>query len=254
MYSEERHHTIRQIIKEKGKVQVTRLAKQFKVSEVTVRRDLAEMEEQGLLKRTFGGAVSLELVTKAQPYNVKKEQHLDEKKEIAARAAQFISDGMTLFLDAGTTTDLLIPYLLEKNNLFVVTVDLQIAIKLTEAESIDVYMVGGKISNRSKSVNSVDTVLKISKFHFDLAFLGCDAFNSMTFETDSETKTQIKRAVIRSSSLRIILSDSSKFNRHSLLSFARLNEIDYVITDTKLSDLLNSLSVENKAKFILGGI
>jgi Transcriptional regulators of sugar metabolism len=253
MYSEERQHAIRQLIKERGKVQVTRLASKFKVSEVTVRRDLAELEEQGLLKRTFGGAVSLELVTKAQPYNVKKVQHLDEKKAIAARAAQFISDGMTLFLDAGTTTDYLVPFLLEKNSLNVVTVDLGIAIKLTEGDSIEVYMVGGKLSNQSKSVNSVDTVLKISEFHFDVAFLGCDAFNFMTFETDSETKAQIKRATIRSSSLRIILSDSSKFNRHSLLSFANLNEIDYIVTDTKLASFPNSLSLENKAKFISGG-
>ncbi|MFX3616447.1 MAG: DeoR/GlpR family DNA-binding transcription regulator [Sporolactobacillus sp.] len=253
MYSEERKHAIHQQVKDNGKVQVADLAKQFQVSEVTVRRDLAEMEQAGLLKRTFGGAVSVEMVIRAQPYNVKKGQHLKEKHEIAERAAQFVSDGMTLFLDAGTTTDAIVPFLLDKENLTVVTVDLQIAVKLTEANSIDIYVVGGQLSNLSKSVNSVDSVIKISEFHFDLAFIGCDAFDFMTFETDSETKAQIKRAAIRSSSLKIIVCDSSKLNNHSLLSFTTIQNIDFVVTDRKAADALTPLSENSRDKIILGG-
>ncbi|TLQ51380.1 DeoR/GlpR transcriptional regulator [Lacticaseibacillus casei] len=253
MYSEERQHVIRQIIKSEGKVSVNKLSDKLKVSEVTIRRDLADMEEQGLLKRTFGGAVSVELVTKAQPYNIKKGQHLEEKQAISKRAAQFLTDGMTVFVDAGTTTNFLVPFISKKRDLTVVTVDLQIALQLSDTPSTDIYVVGGRLSNSSKSVNSVDSVLTVKGFHFDLSFIGCDAFNLSTFETDSETKAQIKKAAIDSSSLRTVLSDSSKFNKHSLRNFATLDDLDYVVTDSGIAEFPSFLKKEEKSKFIIGG-
>lgn len=253
MYSEERQHVIRQELKNNSKVQVTNLAKKFKVSEVTVRRDLAEMEDAGLLKRTFGGAVSNDLVTKAQPYSVKKVQHLNEKRVIAECASKFVSDGMTLFLDAGTTTKAMVPFLLEKKELTIVTVDLQIALELLKSESNDVYIIGGKLSSKSKSVNSVDTVLKINDLHFDSAFIGCDAFDLQTFETDSETKAQIKRIAIQSSAVNIIVTDGSKLNKHSFSNFSTIADIDHVVTDWSVAGFLATVSESTRKKVILGG-
>lgn len=250
MYSEERKNIIRQVIKNTGKVHVSNLSKKLNVSEVTIRRDLADMEREGLLKRTFGGAVSLDLVAKAQPYSVKKEKNIAGKQLIAQMASKFITNGMTIFVDAGTTTAELVPYLLNYQNLFVFTVDLQIALSLCRSNKIDVYMIGGNLSHSTKSVNSVDSVLKLQALNFDLAFIGCDAFGLQGFETGTETKAQIKKSAISSSAVKILLADHQKYGQHSLFNFSNLDKLNYFITDYDEPEFFNKLSDENKKKML----
>lgn len=250
MYSEERKNIIRQVIKNTGKVHVSNLSKKLNVSEVTIRRDLADMEREGLLKRTFGGAVSLDLVAKAQPYSVKKEKNIAGKQLIAQMSSKFITNGMTIFVDAGTTTAELVPYLLNCQNLFVFTVDLQIALSLCRSNKIDVYMIGGNLSHSTKSVNSVDSVLKLQALNFDLAFIGCDAFGLQGFETGTETKAQIKKSAISSSAVKILLSDHQKYGQHSLFNFSNLDKLNYFITDYDEPEFFNKLSDENKKKML----
>ena len=250
MYSEERKNIIRQVIKNTGKVHVSNLSKKLNVSEVTIRRDLADMEREGLLKRTFGGAVSLDLVAKAQPYSVKKEKNIAGKQLIAQMSSKFITNGMTIFVDAGTTTAELVPYLLNCQNLFVFTVDLQIALSLCRSNKIDVYMIGGNLSHSTKSVNSVDSVLKLQALNFDLAFIGCDAFGLQGFETGTETKAQIKKSAISSSAVKILLADHQKYGQHSLFNFSNLDKLNYFITDYNEPEFFNKLNEENKKKML----
>ncbi|MCI1986112.1 MAG: DeoR/GlpR family DNA-binding transcription regulator [Lactobacillus sp.] len=252
MYSEERKRFIADQITAQDRVQVSALSQTLHVSEVTIRRDLAEMERDGLLKRTFGGAVSLTTVKHAEPYAVKRTQQLAAKQSIGQRAVQFIADEMTIFIDAGTTTAELAQALTGRH-LTVVTVDLHIALALSEQENVEVYVVGGQLSNKSKATNSIDTIAQIEQFHFDLAFIGCDAFDFTTLETDTEVKAALKAAAIHSASLAIVLADASKFNTHSLRNFATLSEVSYLVSDPMLNHAAAALPECVQDKVIIGG-
>lgn len=231
LYPEERKNYIDNLLNQNGRVSVNDLSTQLKVSEVTVRHDLAEMEKAGILTRTFGGAVLPGVLSQSVSYDIRKSQHIVEKKKVARRALQFIKDGMTIFLDAGTTTIELAPLLKRFNNLTLFTVDLNIALLLSQNSKITTYMVGGKVSTRTKSTESSSSIEQMHSLYFDLGILGCDAFNRKQFEINSEDKAEIKRAVIKNSNLTILLADGSKYGKHTTRSFATYSDIDFLITE-----------------------
>lgn len=251
MYSEERQRYIDQLIKDQKQVKVLDLANKLKVSEVTIRKDLSEMERAGLLKRTFGGAIDLSLSVTDKPYNVKKGEYIDQKYQIAKYASSFVSENMTIFLDAGSTTHCLIKYLQNISGLKIVTIDLNIALKLLNEGMKNVYFVGGKLSTKTNSSDSVSTAMALSKFNFDLSFIGCDTFSLENFQTGSESKAKIKEVACKNSSLGIILADSSKFEKSRFFNFLSVEEVDYIVTDHGLEKYLEGKSKKLKDKFLL---
>jgi len=221
----ERKEFIKQRLLTEGKVGVSELAKELAVSEVTVRHDLKYLSRQGLVIRTYGGAIRKENAFPHQYlFQEKTGQHIQEKKAIARVAVRLIEAGQVIFLDTGTTV-LEIAGLLAtlKINLTVVTTSLPVVSTLLTNESIRLLVVGGFLRRQLYDFFGPATTRQIQELSFHQCFLGVDGFSSKTglTTTDMETAT-LEEAVLECSNLINIVADSSKIGRTCLLSYGNI--------------------------------
>lgn len=193
MYFEERIYSILEKIKKEGRVKVAELAEIFNVSEVTIRKDLSELEEMGYLKRTFGGAILTQEHVKELSVEQKKIDNIEKKEIIAKKSAEFLKDGLDIFLDAGTTALYIAHEIIKFNNITVITYDLEIASFLSKYDNIKTYMIGGFIDTKNKLALSIDGYKSLQRMHTDLAFIGTDAFDMNYVYSTNDLKSQLKK-------------------------------------------------------------
>lgn len=220
-----RKNDIVERLREKGEVSVADLVHAFSVSEVTIRRDLEELEEKGLLFRTYGGAVKKEEseINSEFIYGAKKQKNISEKKAIARAAFQKIVPGETIYLDSGTTTVEIARLIKEKDiDLTVVTNSFPVVLELLRSERVNLFLLGGFL--RKKLFDFYGPFIKdeISNLSINKAFLGVDAVSSKfgLATTDSST-AQIEEAVMENSCEIIVAADSSKIGKVSLIPYGK---------------------------------
>ena len=231
-----RHHQMLRMPEEKGSHNVTELSEQFAVSLVTIRKDLDDLERQGLLQRTFGGAIFSHRSRFNSSFVEKTNQNLPQKRAIALAALEYIRDGDTILLDAGTTTLVLARVLKEHvRAVFVITSSVPAALELSSA-GYDILLLGGMVRNKSLALLGRDTLSVIERYRADKAFLGSSGFTvEMGHAPPNAEDAQVKEAMIRASSETYVLVDSTKYGHHCLTSFARLRDVGLTITDGALS-------------------
>jgi DeoR family transcriptional regulator of aga operon/DeoR family fructose operon transcriptional repressor len=229
------------LLEETGTLNVGELADRFGVSLVTVRKDLDELGAEGLLERTFGGAVFSHRSRFNRSFLQRALEHRQEKRAIAAAALEYIQDGDTIILDAGTTTLCLAQVLKEQvKNVFVITCSVPVALELSSA-GYDILLLGGMVRNKSLALLGRETLRIIERYRADKAFLGSTGFTAeMGHSTPNPDDAQIKEALIRIADKTYVLVDSSKYGHNCLTSFAQLRDVQLTITDSGLS--------RNKAK------
>ena len=229
------------LLEETGTLNVGELADRFGVSLVTVRKDLDELGAEGLLDRTFGGAVFSHRSRFNRSFLQRALEHRQEKRAIAAAALEYIQDGDTIILDAGTTTLCLAQVLKEQvKNVFVITCSVPVALELSSA-GYDILLLGGMVRNKSLALLGRETLRIIERYRADKAFLGSTGFTAeMGHSTPNPDDAQIKEALIRIADKTYVLVDSSKYGHNCLTSFAQLRDVQLTITDSGLS--------RNKAK------
>lgn len=241
MFAEERRNKIIQMIKTKQPVKVIELSSLFTVSEATIRRDLQELENSGLIQRTHGGAVSSQLGAELS-FHDREVCFLEEKKAIAVLAAALVNDGETILLDAGTTTREIARALCGKK-LTVATNSMDVASVFAEEPDIEVLLLGG---TWRKSINSLigpltNSMLKL--FSFDKVFLaanGIDCTLGVTTKHIAEAET--KRAMLSAGKSTILVADHSKFEKRTFSKICSLEELSMIITDSSLpKDTLENL-------------
>ena len=242
----ERQKEILAYLSRKKSVTVRVLARHLYVSEATIRRDLSEMEKMGLLSRTHGGAVIFEQTKGEISQFVREQKNTKEKKMLAEAALDFIQSTHTIFLDSSSTVGTIIPALGQYTGLTVVTTGLKNAILLSEHVNGRIYLPGGHIHFSSNSIVGGDTIEYLSHFYPDVAFMSCagiDASSGIT-ETSFE-QAQIKRAVIQNAKAKILMADSSKFEKTCLCRVSGFDGFDYCISDRLPGDpILQRMSVE----------
>lgn len=214
------------------KVEVETLASELKVSEMTIRRDLEKLENNGELVRTFGGAVPVQTISNEVAYQDKKVKNVFQKRLIAEKAVQKIQNGDTVFLDSGTTTLEIAKRIINLDlNLTVITNDISIANVLMDS-TIDVIMLGGHLQNITGSVLGTLTFDLINKLNADLFFLGAHAVDEeYGITAPSIEKAQVNIAMMQSSREIILVTDKSKFANKALFKVCELDELDEIITD-----------------------
>lgn len=250
MYMQERQQQIKQLLDKNGKVAVEELAVKFNVSTATIRHDLAMMQQAGLLSRTFGGAVATSGFSPNFSYEEKRQHNRRAKEMIAAAAKSLIKEGMSIFIDAGTTSFELASYLLNFKQLRVFTVDLNLAIRLAGYTNIDLFLLGGRVSHKTASTDSALTVNEIAKLRFDLAFIGCDAFDTSNVYITSENKAAVKSAALASATECILLADSSKYLGKAVRIFAHVDDFSKLVCEKKLA---TDLPAAFEKRLIIGG-
>ncbi|MBZ4686605.1 MAG: DeoR family transcriptional regulator, fructose operon transcriptional repressor [Clostridia bacterium] len=244
MFAEERRKQILKMLEKKNRIEVSDLSAAFNVSEVTVRRDLKELEKQGLILRTHGGAIQAGSRRFEPSFEEKADRYLQEKEKIGFRASQFINDGETVLIDTGTTTAHIITHLKDKNNLTLVTNGLNIMdkVKLLDT-SFEVVLVGGVFKPKTQAFVGPLTENVLKDIRVDKAFIATNGFTLQDGATTPDLiEARIKKTMIEIAQEVYLIFDHSKFDKVTFSKFADLEDIDYIITDRITEDLRQKLS------------
>jgi DeoR family transcriptional regulator of aga operon len=247
MMAEERRTQILQTVRSAGRVKVNELASRFSTSAVTIRNDLNELHQRGLVLRSHGGAVLPGTMLRKSRVHERLKTHSDEKRRIGAMAATLINDGETTILDSGTTTLEIARQIKKKQGLQIITNGVNIAAELLDARDAEVFIVGGTVRGESASISGRFTEEMFDQFSADKLFLsgaGCDLDFGVSGANLEET--MVNRAMLRISREIILVADASKFSKRSMTRIALFSEIDTVISGTSLDqeiqEKLRSLS------------
>lgn len=246
----QRRIEILNLIQEDGQAKVQKLAKIFKVSEVTIRQDLEELENLGYVQREHGGAFLKDVGSFAKTGQLFNQTNMAEKHEIAKKAVALINEGDSLILDSGSTTTELAKLLMSYKNLTVLTNALNIAFILGENPGINLIVSGGEFKAPTLSLTGELATSVFKNIHVDKLFLATAGISADDYQLTypSLSDLVVKSSMIRSASKVYLLADSSKIGRASLVSMGRISLIDCLITDSKISkedvDRLNELGVQ----------
>ncbi|KPU42203.1 HTH-type transcriptional repressor GlcR [Oxobacter pfennigii] len=233
MLTEERKKKILQMIDNDGIVQIQSLADNFDVSIYTIRRDLADLEKKGLLKKTHGGAVKVEKAMWLPTVEEGMKEAAAEKKAIAMRASKYIEDGDTIFLMGSTISHAMVPLICDMR-LTVVTNSLDVAKIICSYENIETIIIGGKIKNYKGNILGSSAVYEMEKYSLDKAFIPCAGVQAKKGITTSTIDTaDFTRAVIKASDENILITDYRKIGRITFSKICNIDQIQRLITDNK---------------------
>jgi DeoR family fructose operon transcriptional repressor len=235
MFAEERKQQILAALQRDPAVRVVDLGRAFQVSVASIRRDLADLERSGLLKRTHGGAVSNRLALAEPSLAEKKDRHQAEKEAIAAVAAALVQPGDTIFLDSGSTTRAIALELRHRRGMTVVTNALNIGWDLASSD-LELVLTGGQL--RAGVLSQVGPLAEqaIASLHVDKLFLaanGVDLVAGVT--TPNLAEAQTKRAMIASAREVILVADHSKFGQVTFGNICGLDRVHAIVTDAGVS-------------------
>ncbi|CTQ47435.1 DeoR/GlpR family DNA-binding transcription regulator [Roseibium aggregatum] len=239
-----RHGWILDALAETGAVSVAEIASQLGVSEMTIRRDLTELERNGRLARTHGGAVSTErTVSSAAESNLSSfnepafqarlAKNALPKRLIAEAAANIAADARAIALDVGTTTFLLSRLLAPRQHVKFFTNSVRNAVQLGEGLG-EVYLPGGRMRNDEMSISNASAVTQFAELWFDIAFVGVSGLTPDGIYDYSFDDTEMKRVYLKRSTKKVVLCDAAKFNCMSLVHIAPLADFDLLITNAQL--------------------
>ena len=247
----QRRQEILNLIREDGQAKVQKLAKIFKVSEVTIRQDLMELEELGFVQREYGGAYLKDVGNFASTGTLINENvRSEEKKELALKALQFIKDGDTIILDSGSTTTELAKLMNGFKDLNVITKALNIALILsTRNPGINQLVSDGEFKAPTLSLTGDMAAGSFKGIHVSKCFLATAGITpDMQLTYPSLSDLPVKSAMIRAADKVYLLADSSKIGPSSFASLGRLSLIDTLITDSKITpaqmEAIRELKVE----------
>ncbi len=229
-----RKNKIKEIVFEKKSVTVAELTSLFKVTEETIRRDLKQLEDEGVLNRTYGGAYISEGVQNDVDVNIREFIHVEGKKKIAAKCLAFINNGDSIFLDASTTS-LMIASMLRDKKLTVVTNSIKVVNVLIECPNVNVVMIGGTLSKTTLSNLGRNAEINMKNYFFDTAFISCRSISMQHGITDSnEQQAGIRKLAVEHANRVFLIADYTKFDKTSFVKICWFNEINHIVIDQKL--------------------
>ncbi|MBD1381328.1 DeoR/GlpR family DNA-binding transcription regulator [Metabacillus arenae] len=250
MLTPERHKLIVDLVKEKNVVKIQELVEVTNSSESTIRRDLTLLEDEKQVKRIHGGAAKLKGKLIEPDLIEKSAANLLAKKLIAKHAASLIENGDSIFLDAGTTTLQMVPYLTNAENIVVVTNSISLIQPLIE-KNIKTFLIGGYIKPRTAAMVGRGAIEGIKNYRFDKAFLGANGIHhELGYTTPDPDEANIKRFAVSLSREPFILADSSKLGEVSFSNIADLEEAVIITDEENISIDLESYQGKTEIKVV----
>jgi DeoR family transcriptional regulator of aga operon len=253
MRNDERRKHIVELVRQKGNVTMAQLQKALpNVSEITLRRDLETLDKERQLVRIRGGAKSLESILSVweDSYSNRMVSNLEEKQDIARKAAALIMPKTSIYLDSGSTAFCLAS-LIPDFECVITTTGITCALELSKLRYPLVQMPGGFINKNSFSLNGDTSVTYLDHLNFNIAFLGVTGYiPGKYFVTSVAEDYMLKRTVMKSSQKVVVLMDSSKLDKLGAYTIARLDEVSTVVTDGHMDrDLV--IAMERKGITVL---
>jgi DeoR family transcriptional regulator, fructose operon transcriptional repressor len=234
MLAEERRFQIREILSAQRTVTASDLCDRLRVTAATIRRDLATLENEGVLVRSHGGAVSRMSSTNFQPsYDALLRSKSEEKRRIARAAEQFVLDGDTIFLEGSTTVLELARCLIHRHRLTVVTNSPTIVCELQRSPGVTVLCTGGDLQKDTFYLSGEWAQRALSEIRLDKAILGISAIDPQYgISTAHHTEAQIKKMVTKAAKTRIALADHGKFGKQCFAYVGPVTDINILVTDS----------------------
>lgn len=235
---EERRRAILREVEEKGKVRVADLSKEFGCSEVTIRNDIKNMDMEGLLTRTHGGAIRIDKRPERKYSAESIYRNTDRKKKIAACAYEFIEDRDTIIIDDASSSFYLALHIKQhpEKRLAVVTNSLLVGNELAGVGHVELYMVGGHVGGHLAATMGDAALINMEQFHVDKGFIGVHSINFDVGLTSIATpQMQVKKAILKASREVYVLADSSKFGGGYVSVICPIHDVYKIITDSEVS-------------------
>jgi DeoR/GlpR family transcriptional regulator of sugar metabolism len=247
-YPEVRRQEVLKIVNREGQVTVAGLSHRFGVSEVTIRADLQHLADRSLIIRTHGGAVPVSRVPELS-LNTRRQRQVTEKNRIGQAGADYVSNGEAIFLDTSSTALAIANHLNAARDLTVITNSLVIAQALVDNSSITVVMTGGTLQRDTLSLIGTENLKLLKRFNIQKGFFGAHGINNPEGLTDvSAAEAEVKKQMVSMCREVIAILDVTKWGRVGLVSFARLEDIDLIITDkcdqNAITDQVEALGIK----------
>lgn len=243
-FAAERQERILRLLAEQGRVRTVDLSAALEVAEPTVRKDLIELAGQGLLRRTYGGALAVTSTLVEPTIATRSTRNVDAKKQIAAVALKMISSGESIYLDNGTTVLALVeaiaeaPHAARPNNINVLTNGVEVAQSLSEVPGVRHVLLGGTYRAAGNALTGPLTLDSLQQFSISTAFIGVSGLADGDFSVADLTEAQVKSAVISRSRRVVVLMDSSKNGAADFARVCSLAAVHCLITDRGGRDLM----------------
>ena len=233
LLGEERRKHIIDALRNTGRVNVSRIAADLKVTEVTIRRDLSRLEKRGLLRKSYGGAILSGPPDVDMPVRYRQSRNLRAKQTIGQLASQLINDGDIIFLEAGSTCHEIIPHLVKCTNLTVIVNSLYLMSRLHELTQHKTILTGGEYRPDRMDMVGPTAETAIAQLGGFKAFTGADdiAIDAGLSGADVVTVGFAKLVLKRASEV-IFVGDHTKFDNPALYKIADIEALDYIVTDT----------------------
>lgn len=258
MLAKQRYAAILELLEKDGIVHTAELVNLMGVSSETVRKDLEYLDSQGRLSRVHGGAVpalpdsTCDVPDEYISLRIRNSQNLEQKSAITARAAELVSEGQVIALDYGSTSQIMAVALKERfRSLTVVTNSIQNALLLTGNPGITIILTGG-VLNRDEYTLVNDFSSTLDNIHIDIMFMTVTGIDPVVGCTDQRlSEIRIQNQMHRCASRTIVLADSSKFGKASLLKICPISEVDTIVTDSGLPPQMERRILDTGTKLII---
>ncbi|MFD7711165.1 DeoR/GlpR family DNA-binding transcription regulator [Streptomyces sp. NPDC059785] len=234
---DQRRELLLKHLRRDGVLSVQQITQLFGVSHMTVRRDIAELERQGLVFSVPGGARIASHLQSEPSHQAKTLIDQPQKQAMAAKAAELVRDGMTVYLDAGTTLLAMVPHLARHSTLTVVTNDFTTADQLMAVPHLDLIHVGGQVEPANRSTIGRLAATTLRQLALDVAFISTSSWDLLRgVTTPSEPKVEVKQAAMDCTGSSVLVAGSSKYGTFGRYRVAPLSTFDTIITDSELAD------------------
>lgn len=235
MTGDERRQQVAEFLARRGFADLSVLVSELGVSESTIRRDLSQLEDEGIVRRTHGGAVFVSDRFSALNYSAREGTQVDQKQAIGRAAAERVEDGETILIDGGTTTFQVARQLMSRT-LQVVTNSLPIANLLSSAATIELIFVGGYIYPRTGVALGPIARQALASLHFSKVFMGAAGITEEGLYNANVLLVEAQEQMMASADEVIVVADHTKFGRRSLARLCGWDRIDRVVSDAGLDE------------------
>jgi DeoR/GlpR family transcriptional regulator of sugar metabolism len=237
MFQDQRREKILALLRENGSCRVQELAALFNVSEPTIRQDLETLEQGHPVTRQHGGAYINDYASFTDKLQLEHREHMEEKRRIALRAAEFVKSGDNIILDSGSTLSELAKCLTDRKNLNIITTALNITLMLGAEPTNHILLAGGELKPPTLSVTGEKAALMFKDIYVEKLFLATGGFSltaGLTYPGISDLP--VKEAMINSAHTIYLLADSSKLEKIYFASLNYQKKINYLFTDSKVEE------------------
>ena len=249
MLPRERLEIIKEIALKEKKVYVSKLSEKFDVTEETIRRDLEKLESQGIVTRSYGGAIlNVERTNEDIPFYKRVKTNMESKQYIAKKAVEFVKEGSTIVADCSSTVLEVLKLINDRNDVTVITNAVEVINELKLSE-LNIILTGGALRQRTLSLQGSIAQNTIKNYNVDIAFMSCKGLDINKGILDSnEAEAEIKRIMIKQANKVILLVDHDKYDKTAFIKLFDYENIDYIISDKEPRqewiDLFHSNNIE----------